>query len=121
MLYNFLKFNNEQIINPTSWKETSEVVENVNQSEAGTDIVSVTRFDKLTVNCTFQVSDYWFKKLKDYSKLRTITVTYYDAGSGTTKTRTMRIRNFSVQLQPNSLLISTTNGLWVVTFDLKEV
>ena len=49
-----IKFNNEQIFTPSSWEESSAVVESVNETEAGTDQIIVTRYDKLSVSAAFQ-------------------------------------------------------------------
>ena len=39
--------NNTQLFQPNKWEETSKVVEETYQTEAGTVQVSVTRYDKL--------------------------------------------------------------------------
>ena len=46
-----IKFNDEIIFEPESWEESSEVIESVNQTEAGTDQIAVTRYDKLSISC----------------------------------------------------------------------
>ena len=43
MLGNYLKFNNETFPNPTSPSMASKTLENVSQSEAGTDLVCIVR------------------------------------------------------------------------------
>ncbi len=42
-----IKFDDEEIIQPESWSEDSEVIETVNETEAGTDQIAVLRYDKL--------------------------------------------------------------------------
>ena len=115
-----IKFNNDVIFEPESWEETSEVLENVNETEAGTDQISVTRYDKLSVSCAFQCSSVWAKKFKEYSKLDEIAVSIYDLIDGAYKTRTMRIRDFKVSVVDNSWKTPNTNGLWSVSFSLIE-
>ena len=46
MLGNYLKFNNETFPNPTSPSMASKTLENVSQSEAGTDLVCIVRPSK---------------------------------------------------------------------------
>ena len=115
-----VKFNGEAIPQPVSWSESSDVIEAVNETEAGTDQIIVTRFDKLTISCSFQCSSLWAKKFKTYSKLNQITVNFYDVLTEAYKTRTMRIRNYKVNLVDNSWHSARTNGLWEISFDLIE-
>ena len=57
MLINYpIRFDGENIFTPTSWEEESTVVESVNETEAGTDQIIVTRYDKLSVSASFQCS-----------------------------------------------------------------
>lgn len=57
-----VKFDDTEIPEPEEWSEESSVIENVNQTEAGTDQISVTRFDKLSVSCSFKCSHRWNAK-----------------------------------------------------------
>ena len=121
MLSNFpIKFNNEKIFEPSSWEENSEVIENVTQTEAGTDQIVVTRYDKLLISCAFQCSHIWAKKFKTYSNLDEITVSMYDILTETYKNRMMRIRDFKVSLIEDSWRTRGTNGLYNVSFSLEE-
>ena len=113
-------FDETEIVNPESWEERSEVVETVNVTESGIDQIAVTRYDKLTVSASFQCSSLWARKLKDFSRHDTIRVKMYDVLSDTYVTRVMRIRDFSASLVRNSWKTSHTNGLWNVSFTLKE-
>ena len=115
-----IKFDNEVIFEPESWEETSEVIENVNETEAGTEQIAVTRYDKLSVSCSFQCSSVWAKKFKEYSKKDEIAVSIYDLIDEAYKVRTMRIRDFKVSLVDNSWKTPDTHGLWNVSFSLKE-
>ena len=115
-----IKFNDEIIFEPESWEESSEVIESVNQTEAGTDQIAVTRYDKLSISCSFQCSSRWTKKFKEYSKQDSIAVSIYDHIDETYKTRTMRIRSFKVSLVENSWKTKDTSGLWIVSFSLEE-
>lgn len=106
---------------PISWNETAEVVENVNTTEAGTDVVDILRTDKLTVNASFNVSSSWLATFKGWANSTSaLTVKIYDAVTDAYVTRYMRIRNFTNNLVENSDKTSGTIGLWNVTFDLIE-
>lgn len=115
-----VKFSGEEIPEPEEWSEESAVIENVNQTEAGTDQVSVTRYDKLSVSCSFQCSHRWASKFKAYSKKDSISVQMYDIELNGYKTRTMRIRSFKADPVKNSQRTPNTNGLWEISFNLEE-
>ena len=115
MLGKYIVINSETLPNPTSFSASEETIENVYQSEAGTDLAQVVRFGKVTASATFQVTSFWRDKLKGYSQTATESVTI----DGTTMT--MRIRNFSQKLVPNSENVEGTDGLWTVSIDFIEV
>ncbi len=113
-------FDEEAIFEPASWDEDSEVIETINQTEAGTDQIVVTRYDKLTISCSFQCSSAWTKKFKEYSQQDSIEVSIYDHIEQEYEVRTMRIRDFKIQLVDNSWKVQGTSGLWNVSFNLTE-
>lgn len=113
--------NSTQIPVAVSWQETFDVVETVNVTEAGTDIVDVQRVDKLTVTASFGCSSTWMTTFKGWANATSkLTVKIYDHATSGYITRYMRMRNFSASLVPNSDKTSGTIGLWDVSFDLVE-
>lgn len=117
-----IKINNTPIPVPIAWNETSEVVENVNTTEAGTDVIDVLRVDKLSVNASFNVSSTWLATFKGWgNSTSALSVSIYDAVSNTYASRDMRIRNFVYSLVQNSDRTSGTVGLWELSFDLIEI
>lgn len=116
-----IKINNVALPAPSEWNENSEVMENVNTTEAGTDIVDVMRTDKLTVNASFDVSSTMLGTLKTWANSTSaLKVKIYDSVSDDYVERDMRIRNFIYSLVKYSDKTSGTIGLWTVTFDLIE-
>lgn len=115
-----IKFDGENIFTPSSWEESSAVVESVNETEAGTDQVIVTRYDKLSVSASFQCSSRWAGKFKAYSKRDSITVSIYDAETHGYTQRVMRIRSFKSAPVEHSERKHGTDGLWLVSFNLEE-
>ncbi len=115
-----IKFGSEIIPEPQSWAENSEVIESVNETEAGTDQIAITRYDKLSISCSFQCSHKWAKKFKEYSKQDEIFVSIYDFISENYNARIMRMRDLKITLVDNSWLTPNTNGLWNVSFNLIE-
>ena len=118
---NAFKFNDTPILRPINWAETSNVIESVQVSEAGTDIINVTRYDKLTINCEFGCSHVWAKTFKEFSLLDSFILTSYDVISGTDEQRTVRMRNYSQTLKKDSETLAGFNGLYSITFDLEEI
>lgn len=116
-----IKINNVALPIPSEWNETSEVMENVNTTEAGTDIVDVMRTDKLTVNASFDVSSTMLGTFKGWANSTSaLKVKIYDSVTDAYVERDMRIRNFISTLVRYSDKTSGTVGLWTVTFDLIE-
>lgn len=116
-----IQINSTNLPVPKTWNEIPEVVENVNTTEAGTDIVDIMRVDKLTVNASFDVSSSWLATFKGWANSTSkLTVKIYDSVSNAYVTRYMRIRNFNQNLFENSDKNSGTVGLWTITFDLIE-
>lgn len=122
MLNDFpIQINNVPIPFPNEWTENSEVVENVARSESGTDIVVVTRFDKLSISCSLTVMSDWLAQFQAWSQSNTLALKRYDAIDNAYDTRTVRMRNFKCQLKPKSHKIAVTTGIWIVSFTLEEI
>ena len=119
-----IMFNSTELPSPSQWDETSEVVENVNVTEAGTDQVEVTRYDKLTVNVKYRIAEDLTggiaNTLKDFSKKASFTLKRYDVLAQAYEERTVRMRDFKMSLVPKSEYLTAVNGVWEITFTLKE-
>jgi hypothetical protein len=113
-------FDDTKLFWPVKWDESYEVIESKNTTEAGTDQIIVTRYDKLSVSASFQCSDRWAAVFAAFRDKDSIAVKLYDLKSRGYKTRTMRIRNFKSGPEKNSEKLPGTNGLYTVSFDLLE-
>jgi hypothetical protein len=113
-------FDDVKLFTPESWEESYTVVESTNQTEAGTDQVIVTRYDKLSVSASFPCSSRWAAIFAAFRDKDSITVKLYDLKSQDYKTRIMRMRNFKTGPEKNSEKTRGTNGLYTVSFDLEE-
>ena len=94
-------FDETKLFTPESWEESYAVVESTNQTEAGTDQVIVTRYDKLSVSASFQCSSRWAATFATFRDKDSIQVKLYDLKTQDYKTRTMRIRNFKSAPEKN--------------------
>lgn len=113
----FLKINNTAIPNTKEggFTVTPNLIETVNQSEAGTDLVAVTRTSKPTFTMTFDLSSNWKTKLDAYAKLLSVTlevdgVSYVG-----------RFRAGSQQLVGNSAHTDGTQGLWTCQYTFTTI
>lgn len=113
----FLKINNVAIPNPKlgGFSVTPTLIETVNQSEAGTDLVSVTRTSKPIFNMTFDLTSTWRDKLDAYSKLLSVTLTVDGVSY------VGRFRAGSQTLVENSAHTDGTQGLWTCQYTFTTI
>lgn len=115
MLNRYLKINNTIIPNPINFSETPQFIETVNQSEAGSDLIAVTRAEKLVLTMTFNLSSFWLAKLKTYSQMLQVTLNYNGVDY------IGRFRPATNTLQPGSEKTKNTNGLFACQFTFTEI
>lgn len=113
-------FDDTKLFWPEKWEESWAVVENTNTTEAGTDAVTVTRYDKLTVSCEFNCSDKWAARFAEFRDRDFVKVKAYSLKKKAYETRMMRLRSFKTEPLKGSEKLSSTNGLYVVSFTLIE-
>ena len=123
MLKNFpLKFNGTAIPFPNSYDVSNSVIENVNESEAGTDIIQIKRTQKMTIALSFRLMDSYLAFFEGYAHSnQTITVSVYDTTTKAYITKTMRLREFKYKLVEKSELVKDINGMYDISFSLIEM
>ena len=114
MLGYYLKFNGEAFPNPITPTMSSKTLENVTQSEAGTDLVCVIRSSKKSWSFKFNLSSYKRDILKALCQAETTTMLYM----GTSYT--VRIRDYQEKLVQNSEWCDTSEGLYEVSVKVTE-
>lgn len=114
MLGSYLKFNNETFPNPITPTMTSQVLENVNRSEAGTDLVVVVRPSKKSWNFTFNLTSRTRDILKGLSEAESTTMLYMGSSY------TVRIRDYQERLVENSEWVRRSEGLFEVSVKVTE-
>lgn len=112
---NYISINGTAIPNPRSFKISYNTIETTKMSEAGTDVVLPARFNKKTIDMTFQVTSRWRTILKGYTE--TPTVTMMAAG----ETMTGRLRFKDDTLKQGSEFIQDSDGLWTATFQFFQI
>lgn len=117
MLGKFLKINNEAIPNPNpgTWNENYPPQENVFTTEAGTQISSVVRLNRMTWSGEFNCSSRLKAKLIGFAQSASVTCTI----NGTNKSGRLRI-NGDINLFADSEYVGGTDGLWVIPLVFEE-
>lgn len=114
MLGNYLTFNNNVFPNPVAPSMVSKTIENVAQSEAGTDLVVVVRASKKSWNMSFKLSKAKKDILQALCEDESTTMIYM----GTTYT--VRVRDFTEKLVEGSEWLSGVDGLYECSVKVTE-
>lgn len=101
---------------PSSFDYNFNPIEESNQSEAGTELVSVTRLDKKIFNLGFTaINSTLLDSIEGLCKKKTVTVKYRD------KEYVCRARGFAPKLAPMAHKYKRSDGIWDVTINLTEI
>jgi hypothetical protein len=113
-------FNQTEIPFPSTWSEDSNTVESTWMSEAGTDKINVSRYDKLKINMAFNCLDAVVEILGGFSNMDSFQFKRYNPRTAGYETRNVRMRNFKTTFKKKSEDLSISNGIWNVSFSLEE-
>ena len=105
---------------PSTYTESANTVETVNKSEAGTDIVNVTRDDKLSISMTIKCLQPMVATIGSFQTKPSFVFKRYQPKTGAYEERTVRMRYLSINLQTGSQDLSEVDGVWQLTFRLEE-
>lgn len=114
MLGYYLKFNNASFPNPVSVTMNSKTLENVSQSESGTDLVCVVRPAKKSWLFSFNLTSRTKEILKGLCADEQTSMYYMG------DTYTVRLRDFQEKLVQDSEWVDTSEGLYQVTVKATE-
>ena len=116
MLGNYLLFNGTQFPNPLPQSTgRSRTIENVSESEAGTDLVVMTRGSKKSWNMSFNLTASKKEFLEELCSDERTTMIYMG------RTYTVRVRDFSESLVEGSeWLHAAPNGLYTCSVTVTE-
>lgn len=114
MLGDYLLFNNEVFPNPLTPTITSNTIENVSQSEAGTDLVVVVRPSKHKWSFVFNLSPEKKEILRGLCEDESTTMIYQG------ETFEVRLRDFSAKLVEGSEWLSSVEGLFECSVNVTE-
>ena len=114
-------FNDTEIMQWSKWEESYETIENVYETEAGTDQINVIRYGRLQVDAQFRCHSDWLSRFRAFANMDTLELHQYDTETKAYKTFTVRIREFKAQPVEFSEKVPDTNGVWDVSFVIKEI
>ena len=114
MLGNYLLFDNEVFPNPKTPSRTSKTIENVSQSEAGTDLVVVVRPAKNSWSFSFNLSPAKRDILEGLTHDESTMMEYQG------KTYRVRVRDFSENTVEGSEWLSSVDGLFECSVSVTE-
>lgn len=101
---------------PSSFDYSLTATENINKSEAGTDIVTTIRLNQHTFNATWNgITSDLLEELEGYAIQNVVTVVYRG------KTYRCRARNWAPKLATKSYLYKKSDGLWDITLSFTEI
>ena len=117
MLGKFLKINTVQMPNPNpgTWNETYEAQENVFTTEAGSQLSSVVRLDRMTWSAEFNCTSNMKATLLGYAQMASVTCVI----DGVSKSGRLRV-NGDISLFENSEYTANTQGLWILPLIFEE-
>ena len=114
MLGNYLTFNDIVFPNPVTPTKSSKTIENVAQSEAGTDLVVLVRASKKSWNMSFKLSKAKKDILQALCEDEETTMIYMGI------TYTVRVRDYTEKLVEGSEWLSSTDGLYECSVKVTE-
>jgi hypothetical protein len=114
MLGYYLKFNGVDFPNPITPTMSSQTLENVATSEAGTDLVTIVRPSKKSWSLTFQLTSGKRDVLKGLCQNESTTMSYMGTNY------TVRVRNYQEKLVANSEWVDRSSGLYECSVSVTE-
>lgn len=118
-----IKLNTTTLPIASGWSESYDEIETVNVSEAGTDIVDVTRLGKLTLSLSYRLMGSYATTFESFAfSDDPISVYLYDPSTNSYgSARSMRMRNYKKKLVESSdKCADTVKGMYDFSFSLIE-
>ncbi len=115
-----MMFNQTVIPFPADYSENSQTIEKVMQTEAGTDVVTISRYNKLHATMSFVCLQDVVQTLGSFANVDSFTFKRYNPIIDDYEERTVRMRNFNFHPRKGSEDLKEVSGVWEVSFDLEE-
>ena len=115
-----IMFDSTEVYYPSSFEVVPQTVEKVNQTEAGTDQVQLVRTGKCDFNFATKCLSSHLVTFETFSTKASFTFKYYDPALSGYATKVVRMRNFKYNVIKNSYDLDGVDGVYDVSFTLKE-
>lgn len=115
-----MKFDLEEIPFPKTFTVSEENIQEEQLSEGGRTIIQKVRTGVLNASISTTAFSDICKLYKKYSLKDSFTFTLYDPLTETQVEKTVHMENFSYGLVQHSNELSVTNGLYMISCDIKE-
>lgn len=114
----YLNLNGTNLPFPDSYDVDISAVEadTKGETEAGTTQRDVVRQGVATISVSFSVTAIWLKRLSDFSKEDSVSVSFFDTSALGMREAEMYIDGFKAKLEKDT----SQKGLWTVSFTLNE-
>ena len=107
---------------PSSWEDEEPPVENVLQSEGGTEMIEQVREKKYSASISIKVAGrQWVSFFKACQRRSSFQFTYYEVETGTYTSVTAILRNFKKTLRKDSEELTEVDGVWECSFIIREL
>lgn len=115
-----LMFDDDVLKYPDTFSPEDQTIENVNQTEAGTDQVQLVRTGKVKISVAHVCLADDLILYKSYSLKPSFTLKYYDAYIGGYATKKVRMRGLKYPVVKGSYRLDGVRGVYNVSFTLEE-
>jgi len=115
-----LMFDNDVLKYPDGFDIQEVTVENVNQTEAGTDQIQLVRTGKIKISISTTCLSNELILFKTYSRIPKFNVKYYDAEAHGYVTKAVRMRGLKYPPLKSSFKLENVDGVYNVSFTLEE-
>lgn len=115
-----MKFDNDDIPFPKTFNVSLTNVQESNLSEGGRTLIQQIRTGVLSARVSTKALSDVLKLYKTYSQKSSFVLTIYEPITETTETRTVYMDDFSYGLEKGSDKLTCTNGIYDISFNLKE-
>ena len=102
-------------------KNKPNIIQKVNQSEGGRDIVQNIRKDKMSVSVTLKLADFhWVQFFYQLYMMDSFVMKQFNPRVGGYDERTVRIDDFDYDNEKDSDKLTAVVGVWNVNFKIEE-
>ena len=116
-----IKLNGMNILTPLKWTESFSNVETINETEAGTKQIMVTRRNRRTVEAQFRCTSEWLNRLSALNNADLVHAEYSDVLTGFGVEYDMHITEYKADFIYHSEESEDTDGVWNISLKMEAI